>query len=100
MVDMTKAFGLTASLQKAKFMVVGCGVLEDHSHWMMARIEWIIVRVSDSGGCMWRWKEDFGALRRAVFKDAHLSVTSKRSYVTEHVCVVSATNAGYHSGEI
>ena len=103
-VDVTRAFGLTVSLPKTKFMVVGHGVTDEDKLPLALEDEGIIEWVSEFPYLGSLIAEDgrshvevdkrianaskaFGALKRAVFKDAHLSVATKRSVY--RACVLS-----------
>ena len=102
-VDVTRAFGLTVCLQKTKFMVIGHGVMEEEKLPLTLDdgcIEWVSEfpylgsLIVESGRThvevdkrIANASKAFGALRRAVFKDAHLSVATKRSVY--RACVLS-----------
>ena len=110
-VDVTRAFGMTVSITKTKFMVVGSGVSDEEKLPITVdggQIEWVSEfpylgsLIADSGRIdvevekkIASASKAFGALRQAVFKDAHLSVNTKRQvykacvlsvllYVSEH----------------
>ena len=94
--DVARAFGLSVSLQKTKFMVVGHGVSdEDRLPLSLGQTD-IIERVSSFPYLGSLMSEDgrsheevdrriagasraFRALRRAVFKDSNLSIQTKRA---------------------
>lgn len=93
--DVTKALGLTVTLPKTKFMVVRHGVteedklplpLEDNSavEWVSQVLYLGTVVIQDGqshvevDNRIASASKAFGALRRAVFKDKHLSGTTKR----------------------
>ena len=109
-VGVTRMLGLTVSLPKTKFMVVGCGVTDEDRRPLplkddgtvecVGQFPYLGSLITESG----RSHEEvdrriasaskaFGTLRRAVFKDSK----TKRSVY--NACVMSvAVNAGYHSG--
>ena len=102
--DVTKAFGLTVNLSKTKFMVVGHGVTEEDKLPLPLEddgaVEWVSefpylgsVVAQDGRSHIEVDKrianasKAFGALRRAVFKDEHLTVATKRCIY--NACVLS-----------
>ena len=94
---------LTVSVPKTKFMVVGSGVSEEEKLPLAvddSLIEWVSEfpylgsLIADNGRMdaevekrISSASRAFGALRRAVFKDAHLSVSTKRNVY--RACVLS-----------
>lgn len=102
-VDVARDFGMTVSIQKTKFMVVGSGVTEIERAPIVVdggKIEWVSEfpylgsLIADSGRMdidvekrLASASKAFGALRQAVFKDAHLSVITKRHIY--RACVLS-----------
>ena len=102
-VDVTRAFGMTVSITKTKFMVVGSGVSDEEKLPIAVddgQIEWVSEfpylgsLIADSGRIdvevdkrIASASKAFGALRQAVFKDAHLSENSKRQVYK--ACVLS-----------
>ena len=103
-VDVTKALGLTVNLSKTKFMVVRCGVTEEDKlpppleddgdvEWV-SEFPYLGSVVAKDGQShvevdkrIANASKAFGALRRAVFMDKHLSVTTKR--LIYDACVLS-----------
>ena len=102
-VDVTRAFGMTVSITKTKFMVVGSGMSDEEKLPITVdggQIEWVSEfpylgsLIADSGRIdvevekrIASASKAFGALRQAVFKDAHLSVNTKRQVYK--ACVLS-----------
>ena len=98
-----KAFGLTLSTTKTKFMVVGHGVTEEEKlpitveGGMVEHVEhfqYLGSLISENGQvdaeidrCIARASKAFGALNRAVFRDRNLSVNTKRQVY--QACVLS-----------
>lgn len=99
-----KALGLTVNLSKTKFMVVGHGVTKEDKLPLPLEddgaVEWVsefhylgYVVAQDGQSHMEVDKrianafKVFGALRQAVFKDTHLTVSTKRR--TYNACVLS-----------
>ena len=101
--EVTQSFGLTVSIQKTKFMVVGHGVAEEDKLPLAVddgSVEWVSEfpylgsLMAESGRShmevdkrIANASKAFGALRRAVFKDDHLSVVTKRNVY--RACVLS-----------
>ena len=101
--EVTRAFGMTVSIPKTKFMVVGSAVSEEEKLAIAVDggvIEWVSEfpylgsLIADSSRIdkevekrIASASKAFGALRQAVFKDAHLSVKTKRQVYK--ACVLS-----------
>ena len=101
--DVSLQFGLTVSLQKTKFMVVGHGVteedmqplaLDDGSIELVKEFPYLGSLMAENGRLnlevdkrIANASKAFGALRRAVFLDSHLSLATKRSIY--RACVLS-----------
>ena len=107
-IDVTSAFGLSVNVQKTKLMVVGHGVSEKDRRPVVldeGRIKWVSQfpyldsLVTDDGrihaeldrrvACVSR---AFGALKQAFFRDAHLSLYTKRNVY--RACVLSVLLCG------
>ena len=102
-VDVARDFGMTVSVSKTKFMVVGSEVLEEEKAPISVdggQIEWVSEfpylgsLIADSGRMdaeiekrLASASKAFGALRQAVFNDAHLSLNTKRQVY--RACVLS-----------
>ena len=92
-VSVTQSFGLTVSVQKTKFVVVDCGVEEDDTLHMalgessiehVSEFPYLGSLIAENGRShvevdkrIASASKAFGALRRAVFKDSHLLLTTK-----------------------
>ena len=101
--EVAQSFGLTVSIQKTKSMVVGHGVEEEEKLPLVVddgSMEWVSEfpylgsQIAESGRShmevdkrIANASKAFGALRRAVFKNDHLSVVTKRNVY--RACVLS-----------
>ena len=98
--EVTQSFGLTVSIQKTKFMVVGHGVeklplaVDDGSMEWVSEFPYLGSQIAESGRShmevdkrITNASKAFGALRRVVFKNDHLSVVTKRNVY--RACVLS-----------
>ena len=103
-VGVTRMLGLTVSLPKTKFMVVGCGVTDEDRRPLplkddgtvecVGQFPYLGSLITESGRSheevdrrIANASKAFGTLRRAVFKDSNLSVKTKRSVY--NACVMS-----------
>ena len=102
-VDVARDFGITVSVPKTKFTVVGCAVTEEEKAPIAVDnglIEWVsefpylgsLIAVSGRMDVeiekrLASSSKAFGALWQAVFKDAHLSLNTKRQVY--RACVLS-----------
>ena len=102
-IDVAKSFGLTVSLPKTKLMVTGVGVEEgdvapiavhDELIECVDQFPYLGSVVSSNGRIdeevdyrIAKASKAFGALRRAVFKDSNLTITTKRRVY--EACVLS-----------
>ena len=101
--SVAKSFGMTVSINKTKFMVIGSNIthedklpikVEDGTIEHVSEFQYLGSVITESGRideeidrCIANASKTFGALRQAVFRDHNLSITTKR--LIYRACVLS-----------